>query len=565
MKIISIYPWTHISSACLSINDNIVSAIAEERLERVKWSTKFPLRSIKWCLDSNNLQLENVDDLVVPWNPAHNINSTSSRWDNNIFWRGQFLSHIPSNLMKIIAKGPESYMTTQFGKTKIYYLNHHDCHAASSVIPSKFKNTDYLTIDGHGETETCIMGHFNGKEFRKINQIMYPHSVGLFYGTITDFLGFKPDNDEWKTMALASYSKNNKYLKIFKRLYKLTPKGFELNLSYFDFYLFDKKPNFFNNKLVEILGKPRSKNSRLEKKHFDIAYALQKSFEEIVIHLLKITKRLSNKSSNICLSGGAAMNCVFNGVLDTKYKIYKNVYIPPWPDDLGVSLGANLLLNYKIKKKLNKNKKVMNVYLGPCYTNKEIESTLKKYNLIYSKPKNLYSTVAKKISEQKLIGWFQDRMEFSHRALGNRSILADPRYANTKDVINKAVKYRENFRPFAPSVLGEKACEIFEINKGKKIEYMEKAVIVRKNWKKKIPAVTHVDGTARVQTVFRDTNLKFYKLIDEFYQLTGVPVLVNTSFNLNGEPIVENPSDAIRTFYTCGLDVLVLGDYIIEK
>ena len=207
----------------------------------------------------------------------------------------------------------------------------------------------------------------------------------------------------------------------------------------------------------------------------------------------------------------------------------------------------------------------MNVYLGPCYTNKEIESTLKKYNLIYSKPKNLYSTVAKKISEQKLIGWFQDRMEFSHRALGNRSILADPRYANTKNVINKAVKYRENFRPFAPSVLGEKACEIFEINKGKKIKYMEKAVIVRKNWKKKIPAVTHVDGTARVQTVFRDTNLKFYKLIDEFYQLTGVPVLVNTSFNLNGEPIVENPSDAIRTFYTCGLDVLVLGDYIIEK
>ena len=175
-------------------------------------------------------------------------------------------------------------------RLNIYYLNHHDCHAASSVIPSKFKNTDYLTIDGHGETETCIIGHFNGKEFKKISQIMYPHSVGLFYGTITDFLGFKPDNDEWKTMALASYSKNNKYLKILKKLYKLTPKGFELNLSYFDFYLFDKKTKLFNNKLVGILGKPRSKNSRLEKKHFDIAYALQKSFEEIVIHLLKITK-----------------------------------------------------------------------------------------------------------------------------------------------------------------------------------------------------------------------------------------------------------------------------------
>ena len=188
-------------------------------------STKFP-RSIKWCLDSNNLKLENVDYIVVPWNPAHNINSTSS--DGIITFFGEnTLSHIPSNLMKIIAKGPESYMTTQFGKTKIYYLNHHDCHAVSSVIPSKFKNTDYLTIDGHGETETCVMGHFNGKEFRKINQIMYL-ILGLFYGTITDFLGFKPDNDEWKTMALASYSKNNKYLKIFKRFINLLPKVLNL-------------------------------------------------------------------------------------------------------------------------------------------------------------------------------------------------------------------------------------------------------------------------------------------------------------------------------------------------
>ena len=565
MKILSIYPWTHISSASLLIDGKIVSAIAEERLDRVKWSKKFPIKSIKWCLNSNNLSLEDIDYITVPWNPAHNIYATSNRWDNDIFWRGQFLSHIPSNLMKIIAKGPEDSMTTTFGKTKIIYLNHHDCHAASTVIPSKFSKTDYLTIDGHGETETCIMGHFNGKKFKKLHQIMYPHSLGLFYGTITDFLGFKPDSDEWKTMALASYSKSIKYDGKFNKLFKLTSKGFELDLSYFDFFLFDKKPSFFNKKLIEILGQPRNKEAKLEKRHFEIASSLQRSFEKIAIHLLKITKRLSNKSSNVCLAGGAAMNCVFNGVLESNYKIYKNVFIPAWPDDLGVGLGSNLLLNSNLKKnKIIKSKKI-SVYLGPQYSEKDIEKTLNKYNLKFYKPRNLYSVIANKITKQKLIGWFQGRMEFSHRALGNRSILADPRNKKMKDIINRAIKYRESFRPFAPAVLGEKAHNIFDINKNKKIEFMEKAVMVNSSWKKIIPAVTHVDGSARVQTVYKDFNPRFYNLIKEFHKLTNVPVLINTSFNLNGEPIVESPSDAIRTFFTCGLDVLVLGDFVIEK
>ena len=563
MKILSIYPWTHISSASLMINGNIVSAVAEERLERVKWSTKFPIKSIQWCLKSNNLKFEDLDYISIPWNPSHNIYSTSNRWDNNIFWRGQLLSHIPSNLMKIIAKGPAESMTTSFGSTKIVYLNHHDCHAASTVIPSNFNKSDYLTIDGHGETETCIMGHYDGNSFKKLNQIMYPHSLGLFYGTITDFLGFKPDSDEWKTMALASYSKSKKFDNKFEQLYKLTKKGFELDLSYFDFYLFDKKPNFFNDKLIDLLGNPRKKDSKLLAKHFDIANSLQKSFEKIAIHLLKITKKLSNKSSNISLAGGAAMNCVFNGSLEMNYNIYKNIYIPPWPDDLGVGLGSNLLLNNKIKRTLTRKK--FNVYLGPEYSNIEIEKTLKKYNLKFYKTKNLFSLIAKKLSKQKLVAWYQGKMEFSHRALGNRSILADPRDKRMKQIINEAIKYREEFRPFAPAVLGEKSHEIFQIDKNKKIEFMEKAVIVKKKWRKKIPAVTHNDGTARVQTVYKNFNSKFYKLINEFYKITDVPVLLNTSFNLNGEPIVESPSDAIRTFFTCGLDILVLGDYIIEK
>tara|TARA_X000000950_G_C13909288_1_gene658299 strand:- start:601 stop:2301 length:1701 start_codon:yes stop_codon:yes gene_type:complete len=565
MKILSLYPWTHISSSALMVNGKIVSAAPEERFTRKKWTTDFPINSANWCLKNSKLSWSDLDLIAIPWNPGLNISSASSRWDSNISWRGEMLSNIPSNILKATKNYNPSVMNLSFDKTKIVYLNHHDCHAASAVFVSPFKKCDYLTIDGHGEVETCLMGNFDGKKLNNFHSISYPHSVGLLYGTFTDFLGFKPDNDEWKTMALASFSKKeNSFDKKFLEVYELKQNGFELNLSYFDFYLFDRKPNFYNKKLEKLFGKPRKKNEKITKRHHEIAGALQRTFEKIVFHLLKITKRYGGKSNNIVLAGGAAMNCVFNGRME-KVNIYKNNFVPPWPDDLGVSIGATLLANKnlkKIKKNFLFNK---SVYLGPKYSDREIEILLRRYGLKFKKLSKMHSYIADKISKGYLIGWFQDRMEFTHRALGNRSILADPRNKDTQNIINKAVKYRESFRPFAPAVLGEKAHEIFDIKKGKKIEFMEKAVMVKNNWKKKIPAVTHIDGTARVQTVFKNYNPKFYNLIKEFYKLTSVPILVNTSFNLNGEPIVENPSDAIRTFHTCGLDILVLGNYIIEK
>ena len=565
MKILSIYPWTHISSSALMINGKLVSAAPEERFTRKKWTTDFPINSANWCLKNSNLSWKDLDLIAIPWNPGLNISSASSRWDNNISWRGEMLSNIPSNILKATKNYNPGAMNLSFDKTKIVYLNHHDCHAASAIFVSPFKKCDYLTIDGHGETETCLIGNYDGKKLKNNHSIAYPHSVGLLYGTFTDFLGFKPDNDEWKTMALASYSKKeNLFDKKFLKIYEMNQGGFELNLSYFDFYLFDRKPNFYNKKLVELFGKPRRKNEKITKKHFEIAGALQRTFEKIVFHLLKLTKKFGGQSNNVVLAGGAAMNCVFNGKLE-KNDIYKNNFVPPWPDDLGVTIGATFLANKNLKKIKNNFLINKSAYLGPKYSNIEIENLLKKYGLKFKKIKKISSYVAQMISKGYLVGWFQDRMEFTHRALGNRSILADPRNKNMKDIINKAVKYRENFRPFAPAVLGEKAHEIFDIKKDNKIEYMEKAIMVKENWRKKIPAVTHVDGTARVQTVFENYNPKFYKLIKEFYKLTKVPILVNTSFNLNGEPIVENPSDAIRTFYTCGLDVLVLGEYIIEK
>jgi len=562
MKILAIYPWTHISSSALMINGKLVAASPEERFTRTKWTTQFPIQSANWCLKQSNLEWKDIDRIVVPWNPSLNINSASSRWDGNISWRGEMLSHIPSNVMKALNSKPSKQMTVSFDSTKIIYLNHHDCHAASAIFISPFKKCDYLTIDGHGEKETCLFGYYDGKKLNNTNSISYPHSVGLLYGTFTDFLGFTPDNDEWKTMALASFSKSkNSYDKKMNSIYKLIKNGFELDLSFFDYYLFDRQPHFYNQKLISLFGKPRKKDEKIISKHHQIAGALQRAFTKIVFHLLKITKQKGGKSNNIVIAGGAAMNCVFNGLLENN-NIYKNNFIPPWPDDLGVSIGAAYLENHNQGKK---SKNECQVYLGPGYSNADIFSLLKKYNLTFFKPDNISKYIAKRISKGNLIGWFQDRMEFTHRALGNRSILADPRKLEMQLKVNSAVKYRETFRPFAPAVLEEYASEIFIISKKTKIPFMEKAVPVKNNWKRKIPAVVHVDGTARVQTVSKKSNSSFYNLINEFYKITNIPVLLNTSFNLNGEPIVMSPSDAIRTFHTCGLDTLVLQDYVILK
>ena len=562
MKILAIYPWTHISSSALMVNGKLIAASPEERFTRAKWTTQFPMQSANWCLTQAKLQWKDIDRIVVPWNPSLNINSASSRWDSNISWRGEMLSHIPSNVMKALNAKPSNKMIISFDKTKIIYLNHHDCHAASAIFVSPFKKCDYLTIDGHGEKETCLFGYYDGKKLNNTHSISYPHSVGLLYGAFTDFLGFKPDNDEWKTMALASFSKSkNLYDKKMNLIYKLTKDGFELDLSFFDYYLFDRQPHFYNKKLTSLFGKPRNKDEKIIDKHHQVAGALQRAFTNIVFHLLKITKQKGGKSNNIVIAGGAAMNCVFNGLLENN-NTYKNNFVPPWPDDLGVAIGATYLENHNLGKK---SKNECQVYLGPGYSNADILTLLKKFNLTFFKPDNISRYIAKRISKGHLIGWFQNRMEFTHRALGNRSILADPRKIEMQLKVNSAVKYRETFRPFAPAVLEEHASKIFMINKKTRVPFMEKAVSVKNNWKNKIPAVVHVDGTARVQTVSKKSNSSFYNLIDEFYKITNVPVLLNTSFNLNGEPIVMTPSDAIRTFHTCGLDTLVLQDYVILK
>lgn len=564
MKILSVYPFTHLSSSALLIDGEIVAACPEERFNREKMSTKFPIQSARWCLSSQEIKWNDLDLIVVPWNPMININHASGRWVNEMRWRGEMLTNVAVHLMRAIDEEPANEMEMRWGKTRVLYLNHHECHAANGFFQSPFERADILTIDGHGEADTCFMGTGDGEAINKTHQITFPHSVGLFYGTFTDYLGFKPDSDEWKVMALSSFSGGqSQYDAKIRRLINLSPDGFELDLTYFDYFNFDRRPHFYTQKLTELLGPSREPNGELTQRHFEIAGAMQRVFAEIVTHLLRLTKHRGG-SDNIVISGGAAMNCVFNGMLDS-IDIYKDSYISYSPDDSGVAIGGALLAYYRHGNAKRTIKEARHNFFGPFFSNDEVSQTLGKFKIVAEEPENLAVTVAKGIADGKLVGWFQGAMEFGHRALGHRSILADPRFESTKDKVNSAVKYREHFRPFAPATLAEYAHDIFDMPKVRKVRFMERAYPIRQHWRERLGAVTHVDGTGRVQTVEREDNFLFYELIDEFRKITGVPVLLNTSFNLNGEPIVMTPEHAIRTFYSCGLDWLILGPYLIKK
>lgn len=564
MKILSIYPYLTISSSALIIDGKVIAASTEERFDRKKNSTAFPERSAKWCLSYSKLKWEDLDMIVVPWNPALNIQNASKRWTENIRWRGEILTNVPANLMNMMqAKDPEEFEMRWSGNT-LKFLNHHECHSAFSFYQSPFKEANIVSIDGRGEQETLTISKAKDKSISKMLSIDYPHSIGLFYSTFTDFLGFKVNSDEWKVMSLASYSqKINKYDKLIQNLIKKNKNGFELDLSFFSYYTFDKQKHMFSNKFISLFGEPRLKDSKIEKKHKDIAGAMQRVFINVCKHIFLISKKL-NRSNNLIFTGGSAMNSVLNGKLDN-FKIYKNSHISYAPDDSGVAIGAGLLANYKYGKSKRKVIEVKENYFGPKYSDSEIKKYLLNSKINFSRPKDVCKEVAAAIAQGNFVGWFNDKMEFGPRALGNRSILADPRKAENKRLLNFAVKFREGFRPFAPAVLKEYSSKIFEINKSREVNFMERVYKIKKNWIKKIPAVSHVDGTGRLQTVNKNLNKDFYRLINEFYKITKIPLLLNTSFNLNNEPIVMSPQDAVRSFYSSGLDLLVLGSFLIKK
>ena len=591
-KILGISAFFHDSAAAIINDGEIVAAAQEERFTRVKHDYRYPFNAVNAVLYESKSKLSEIDHIVFfekPFLKFERLLETYMAFAPKGF--KSFSMSMPIWLREKLFQKKFLFEKLKLHDkdfkdiNKIKFSEHHYSHAASAFYPSPFKEALVLTLDGVGEwaTTTIALGKENNLDILK--EIHFPHSLGLFYSAFTYYCGFKVNSGEYKLMGLAPYGKAIYEKKILDNLIDIKSDGtFKLNMKFFNFAtgLTMTNKNFSN-----LFGQlPRNpKKDLLTQFHMDIAASIQKVTEDII---LKIGKSISEeyKVENLCLAGGVALNCVANGKL-LKEKIFKNIWIQPAAGDAGGSLGAALAYWYHElnNKRVPSDNSMKGSYLGPSYKDDEIENDLKKLNAKFIKldESNLVKIVAKKLSENNTVGWFQGKMEFGPRALGARSILADPRSDKMQKELNLKIKFRESFRPFAPSVLENKVSEWFEIKnespymllvsdikKTKQIEMSEKDKslfgIDKLNVKRStIPAVTHVDYSARIQTVHKSTNRKYYDLIDEFDKLTGCPILVNTSFNVRGEPIVNTVADAFNCFMGTNLDILAIGNFLLYK
>jgi len=591
--ILGISAFYHDSAACILKNGEIIAAAQEERFTRKKHDSSYPYNAIEFLLKYSNLKLNDVDHIVFFEKPFLKFERLLETYV--AFAPKGFISF--AKAMPLWIKEKLFQKSLLFNKLKthdqnyqsdenIFFSDHHLSHAASAFFPSPFEEAVILTADGVGEwaTTTIAVGKANKLEIKK--EIHFPHSLGLLYSAFTYYTGFKVNSGEYKLMGLAPYGTPIYEDKIKSNLIDIKEDGtFHLDQSYFNYAT---GLTMTNKKFHDLFGqKPRdSKVDKLKQFHMDIASSIQKVTEDIMIKLVKSLRKEFN-ISNLCLAGGVALNCVANGKI-LKEKIFDNIWIQPAAGDAGGSLGAALALwhiEQNNPRKVNLIDDMQGSFLGPEYTQKEIEEQLKIIGAKYKTldEDELIETVANDISNGKAIGWFQGRMEFGPRALGNRSILGDPRSSEMQKNLNLKVKYRESFRPFAPSILKSDLKDWFDINvdspymllvaninKNKIIEMNEEQKklfgIDKLNIKRsEIPAVTHVDYSARIQTVHENTNRKYFKLIKKFKEKTNCPVIVNTSFNVRGEPIVNTPLDAFNCFMGTELDKLVIGNCYLDK
>ena len=592
-SILGISAFYHDSAAAVVVDGKITAAAQEERFSRKKHDARFPINAIKYVLEENNIKLSEIDYIVFfekPFLKFERLLETYLAFAPKGF--KSFSMSMPIWLReKLFQKKLIFDELNQIDENfndikKIKFSEHHYSHAASAFFPSPFKEAIVLTLDGVGEwaTTTVSIGKENNLEI--IKEIHFPHSLGLLYSAFTYYTGFKVNSGEYKLMGLAPYGEPIYKELILKELIDVKDDGsFRLNMKYFNYAT---GLTMTNNKFAKLFGQQvrQAESELLTQFHMDIAASIQAVTEEVV---LKLTRDLSKEYNikNLCMAGGVALNCVANGKI-LKDKVFENIWIQPAAGDAGGSLGAALAYWYKELKKprtIDENDSMSGSYLGPKYNNETIENKLKDLRGVFKKfsDPDLIKEVAAQLNNQKTIGWFQGRMEFGPRALGGRSILADPRSEKMQKVLNLKVKFRESFRPFAPSVLREEVknwfdldCDspymllVSEVKKSLQIPMndnqknlfgIDKLNIKRSN----IPAVTHVDYTARVQTVHEETNKRYYDLIKEFNNLTSCPVLVNTSFNIRGEPIVNTIEDAFKCFMGTDLDLLVCENFILYK
>lgn len=586
--ILGISCFYHDSGVALINKDNILEAVQEERFTRKKNDSSFPNKSIKYILDKYSLNLNNIDHIVFydkPFLKFERILETSLTMAPRgfkLFYKSMPIWITEKLFQKKIIIKELRKIHKKFKGDNISFSEHHLSHACSAYFPSPFFEAIILTIDGVGEWATTTLSIAKENKLEIIKEINYPHSLGLLYSAFTFYIGFKINNGEYKLMGLAPYGKPIYKDIILKNIIKIFSDGsFKLNLEYFGF-LTDLK--MINKKFENLFGisTRNPKKDKINQFHMDIASSIQSVTEDIIINMCKNIKQDYN-IENLCLAGGVALNCVANSKI-LKTKLFKNIWIQPAAGDSGGAIGCALgFWHLELKNKKNNSKDTMKgSLLGPEYTNNQIKNALINNNLNfkYFEEVDFLDKTIEFIEDGKAIGWFQGRMEFGPRALGSRSILGDPRNPTMQKNLNLKVKFRESFRPFAPAVLLSKCNEWFEIEN--KSPYMlfvskikDKIKKIVKEPKKGIeklyeirsiiPAVTHVDYSARIQTVDEESNKLFRKLIEKFDTKTGYPILINTSFNIRGEPIVCSPEDAIKCFMGTNIDILCIGNYIVNK
>ena len=559
--------YYHDSAAAILKDGHVVAAVEEERFSRKKFDDGFPRMAIDWCLKEAGITPEQINSVAFYDKPVLKFERLL---DNYIAVapRGlySFLNVIPKWLHKRLWIKEEIKKHMRGYQGAIIFPEHHMSHAAHTFFTSPFDEAAILTVDGVGEWSTTSFGSAENTSIKLTNDIRWPHSIGMFYSAFTYFLGFKVNEGEYKLMGLSAYGKPKYYDLILNEILDVKNDGsLHLNLKYFAF-TYDKVMT--NQKFAELFGIPRrEENVKAEQIHYDIAASAQKVLEDI---MLKMVNHVHKKTGmkNLCLGGGVALNGVANYRI-LKEGPFESVHIPPSPGDGGSAVGCAQYLYYIHKKQRriivqDHAKRIQeNVYVGPSFSNDEIKSFLEENNIDYEylTREQLLQTTAKLISEQNVVGWYQGKIEWGPRALGNRSILADPRDSKMKDVLNEKIKHRELFRPFAPSILEEYASEYFDLTIPS--PYMLFVAKVKKP--DKIPAVTHVDGTGRLQTVSREANPLYYDLINDFYKITGVPVVVNTSMNVRGEPIVNTPEQAYAMIIKTEMDYIMMGNYMIQR
>lgn len=592
MYILGISAYYHDSAACLIRDGNILSAVQEERFTRIKNDAAFPEKSIKYCLQQADITLSQVDCIVYyekPFLKFERLLETHLAFAP--FGVRSFLKAMPLWLKeklyfkKMLTKGLQQIDPGwKSVNSNLLFTEHHQSHAASAFYPSPFEKAIILTVDGVGEWATTSVSKGDGNTIQNISNINFPHSIGLLYSAFTYYLGFKVNCDEYKVMGLAPYGKPIYTDLILKELIDVREDGsFRLSMNYFTYAT---SLTMTGNKFDQLFkNPPREPKAELTAFHMDIAASIQQATEYVMLKLTTILYQ-QYKEDNLCLAGGVALNCVANGKILNRSG-FKNIWIQPAAGDAGGALGAALAAYYEHLKQqriAERDKDNMQMaLLGPEYDDTEIRQALNKHNLKFEELPDgeLYKAIAHEIAAGKVIGRFKGRMEFGPRALGARSIIADPRNSAMQSVLNNKIKFRESFRPFAPAVLEQYADEYFDL--GAASPYMLLVGKVREEKRKTptedqqdslkkinqersvVPAITHLDYSSRLQTVNQNQHPDFYKLIDAFYQLTGCPMVINTSFNRMDEPIVCTPEDAILCFLNTEIDILAIGDFLVRK